>query len=163
MRKVKIALAGFLVFTGVIGYLLFTGPRMKIQPSLQAYNSVMPLPAKGSVPLESPWPQPESWSVPASAANLARGKVYYEYYCVSCHGDSGSGDGPVGQSYTPVPSDLRSPKLAGYSDEQYLRAMLTGVGHSPSLERIVPPVHRPYLLLYSRNLSTGAATRPAGR
>ena len=40
-----------------------------------------------------------------------RGRVYYNYYCVFCHGDNGQGDGPVGYSYMPAPTDLHAPKI----------------------------------------------------
>jgi hypothetical protein len=83
---------------------------------------------------------------------LGAGKIYYSYYCVFCHGESGAGDGPVGHSYVPPPADLRSPRVAAYGDGRLLQAMLRGVGHEPVLERVVAPEHRWPLVLYVRTL-----------
>ncbi|MCY2928973.1 MAG: cytochrome C [Planctomycetota bacterium] len=160
MRKALILLA--LTFglggAGVYAYLLFTGPRMIDQPSLQAFNAVAPPPPQGAVPVGASATRPAPAAAAPTAENLARGRIYYAYYCLPCHGALGAGDGPVGQSYTPAPADLRSPRLRSLSDSDYLRASLTGVGHSPVLDRIVPQDHRPCLLLYSRSLVVPSAT-----
>ncbi len=86
----------------------------------------------------------------ANEGNIAKGKVYYGYYCVFCHGDKGDGFGPVGYSYIPVPSDLRSPKVRAMSDGEVLYSMLTGTGHAPMLQRIIPSEYWWYLVLYTR-------------
>jgi len=92
--------------------------------------------------------------LPATPENLARGRVYYTYYCVFCHGELGSGDGPVGQSYLPRPADLRSRHTAALKDGELVQALVTGTGHAPVLERIVPPEYRWYLALQVRALAT---------
>jgi len=163
----KIAIPVLLVIAlGAASYLLLVGPRMYDQPHVRAFQARMPPTPEGVVPLVDPVPQ-----VPAAAearrlasplqatqANVARGKVYYEYYCVSCHGDKGDGNGPVGESYVPKPADLRSEKVRAYSDGELLRAMLGGVGHEPMLVQIVQPEHHWYLVLYARRL----AASPSG-
>ena len=153
------------VMLGAAALLLFTGPRMREQPHVRAYQARMPTLPAGVVPVE---PRPGlpaaaeadalTNALSATAANLARGQVYYGYYCAFCHGPAGAGDGPVGQSYTPVPADLRSPAIGSYTEGKFLRAMLTGTGHAPVLERVVPPEHRWYLVLYAHSLS---ARQPA--
>ena len=40
------------------------------------------------------------------------GQALYEINCIMCHGKSGSGDAPVGQSYTPRPPDLNGYALS---------------------------------------------------
>ena len=117
-----------------------------IPPGTQAVHPPDRLPsAAQAVQLKNP--------LAGNARDLARARVYYTYYCVFCHGDGGAGDGPVGQSYIPRPADLRSGKIAAYRDGELLRFMLTGVGHGPVLERVVPPEHRWYLVLLVRALS----------
>ena len=144
-------------------YLVFSGPRMKNQPHIRAFQADLPLPPSNTVPLEGTSIPP----LPADVAslknplqmtpdNLARGQVYYKYYCLFCHGERGDGNGPVGESYLPRPSDLRSTKIQSYSDGELLRACLRGVGHEPVFERTVLPEHRWYLALYVRDLGTNA-------
>jgi cytochrome c oxidase cbb3-type subunit I/II len=41
------------------------------------------------------------------AGNSARGKVVYERFCVSCHGDLGNGQGEVAEWIDPKPRDYR--------------------------------------------------------
>ena len=155
---------------GTALYLLFTGPQMLVQPHVRAYQARMPLMPTGAVPREARAPLPSPAAavtltnpLPATAANLDRGRTYYGYYCLACHGAGGAGDGPVGQSYTPVPADLRSYRVQTQADGQLLRAMLTGPGHAPVLERVVPPDYRWYLVLYVRSLATNAAPRETNR
>ena len=154
MRKSLLFLTLIFAFAGagVYATMLFTGPRMIDQPSLQAFNAAVPPPPHGAIPRGAPTTHPVTAIATAMAENFARGRTYYSYYCLPCHGDLGAGDGPVGQSYTPVPADLRSTRLQSLCDSDYLRRSLTGVGHSPVLDRIVPQDSRPYLLLYSRTL-----------
>lgn len=42
--------------------------------------------------------------IDSSAEVLEQGKVLYTRYCQHCHGETGQGDGPVGQVYKGVPS-----------------------------------------------------------
>lgn len=151
------AIAGAIALT-----IYLTSPRMYVQPNIRAFQRpVAPMPA-GVVPVTD-WPPPlpsetESRTlanpVPATSANIDRGATYYKYYCVFCHGEKGDGNGPVGESYVPKPSDLRSPKIMAYSDGEMLRAMLLGIGHEPVLEYVVHPEHRWYLVLYTRQLGS---------
>jgi mono/diheme cytochrome c family protein len=50
-------------------------------------------------------------AAPAFAQDLAKlqaefGAVTYQFYCVTCHGEGGKGDGPAAASLTPHPADL---------------------------------------------------------
>jgi hypothetical protein len=155
MRIVKLFIAVALIVFGATAYSILTGPHMKDQPSIKEFQAEMPLMPAGTVPVE-PVPRPavmeETAQNPlaATAENIERGSVYYQYYCIFCHGKKGDGNGPVGQSYVPVPSDLRSDKIQAYPDGKLYNAMLDGEGHQPVLRQVVLPEHVWYLALYVR-------------
>ena len=75
-------------------------------------------------------------------------------YCVFCHGETGAGDGPVGYSYIPVPSDLRTAKVKSFSEGELLRAMLMGTGHELVLKKVILAEYRWHLELYTRSLGS---------
>ena len=150
----------FLLGSAVIFYaVFFTTPRMRIQENIRNFEAVMPLAPAESVPLERTDYLPDGKRTPAidltiekTRENIAKGAVYYSYYCVFCHGDSGDGEGPVGKSYMPKPTNLMSMQLENMKDDDLLRAMLLGTGHEPVLNRVVPHEYYGYLVLFVRSL-----------
>lgn len=150
-----------IAFLGMVGRFMFIGPRMRVMPHIRAFQAVMPPSPEGSVPRHdgvstaptSQEAQAAHNPLPATPPNLARGKVYYGYYCLQCHGEKGDGHGPVGESFFPVPADLRGKQVQAMSDGQLLRGMLVGIGHEPVLGRIVAPEARWLLVLYVRSLT----------
>jgi hypothetical protein len=168
-KKLLIALilAPPLIFGAVFLFVLYEGPRMTVQHHIRDFQMTMPTLPAGTATVIAPvrLPSPGQASglrnpLQVNSQTLAAGRVYYTYYCVFCHGDTGAGDGPVGQSYVPTPADLRAPRLAGYRDGDLLRAMLAGVGHEPVLEKVVPPEHRWYLVIYVRSLQENTSLHP---
>jgi mono/diheme cytochrome c family protein len=151
-----------MIVTGAaaVAYLLFTGPRMYIQPNIRQFQAEIPVMPPNTVPVKyvfEPVPSKEQAKkltnpLAGTNENVAKGKVYYGYYCAFCHGDNGDGFGPVGYSYVPVPSDLRSEKVQSMPDGEILYSMLTGTGHAPMLQRIIPSEYRWYLVLYVRQI-----------
>jgi mono/diheme cytochrome c family protein len=135
-------------------YLMFTGPHMIAQPHVLSFERKMPLPPEGIVTVERDYKKLPSQAtagslknpLPSTKENISRGKVYYGYYCLFCHGENGNGNGLVGQSYMPRPADLRKSGITEERDGIILRKMLTGPGHEPVLARVVPPDHRWYLV-----------------
>jgi mono/diheme cytochrome c family protein len=169
-KALPVAALAFLV-------LLATGcqyERMTHTPSVRPYERVMPGTAPGAVPtdggeaayrlapagtLASPFP-----STPAS---IARGKLAYGYFCVQCHGAKYNGEGTVGQSFSPLPTDLRSDLVQSYrSDDELFRAISYGAGidpvlnvpRHPPLAYTVSAEDRWHLIHWIRSLGV----RPAG-
>ncbi|MBW2289365.1 MAG: cytochrome c [Deltaproteobacteria bacterium] len=87
-------------------------PQMKWQPAVQAFERVEWqgrlegfLPPEGTVPItggeadNSKMTDDEAATLVnprrRSLASLQNGKAQYEIYCITCHGESGLGDGPV--------------------------------------------------------------------
>lgn len=166
MKKfIKFLIAIIILSAGsVIGYLLLTGPRMRVQPNIRPFQMVTPVMSANSIPVKvtiEPLPTKEEAQkmvnpLAATAENVAKGKIYYGYYCSFCHGEKGDGLGPVGFSYNPVPADLRNAKVQSKSDGMLLLSMLTGTGHSPVLQQVVLPEYRWFIVLYVRRLGSNS-------
>jgi mono/diheme cytochrome c family protein len=45
-------------------------------------------------------------AVPSSAASIAAGQALYQKQCAGCHGDTGKGDGAMGEELNPKPANL---------------------------------------------------------
>ena len=159
-RLLWVIAIGFAAVTLMLASVFWRGPRMYRQASLRTWASAVPLPPSNSVPFDAVVTRAPSAAeagalvnpVPDTDDARERGRVYYAYYCLACHGVTGDGEGPVGESYMPVPTDLRTAVPRIPTDGELLRRMLTGVGHEPVLERVVRPEHRWYLVRYLRHL-----------
>jgi len=171
---IRIMVPAALLAMGVWAYLVFLGPQMKSQPHIRSFQTVFPPLPDGVVPVRDPVPSVPTTRQAAtmrdplepSAGNLDRGRTYYAYYCASCHGADGRGHGPVGESYKPAPADLLAPAVRDLGDGELYRRMLSGTGHEPVLNRVIPAADRWYLVLYVRHLAAGSREkvghRPAG-
>jgi mono/diheme cytochrome c family protein len=159
-----VSIIGLAIAISVL-YLMLSGPRMRVQPKLVPLQAWLPRMPAGVVPVAS-----EATGVPSieEAAALRNplpdtertrrtGEVYYSYYCAFCHGGTGRGDGPVGDSYVPVPADLATMQVQTLSDGALYRAMLVGVGHEPVLPDVIRPEMRWYIVSYVRSLQRGRA------
>jgi mono/diheme cytochrome c family protein len=80
-----------------------------------------------------------STALVAHAADVDEGKKLYGQFCVSCHGQSGKGDGPAATALNPKPRDHTDKELMSkLSDEDMLKVIKNGgvsVGKSP----LMPP------------------------
>ncbi len=135
-------------------------PRMFDQPSVKPFERAMPAAPPNQVPFAGPGAPAltaaEAAAMPnpvrVTAESVARGKLYYEYYCQMCHGVGGTAPGPVGESYVPPPLGLTSAKVAAMSDGALAYAMGRGMGHDPVLESTVPLDRRWCIVNYLRSL-----------
>jgi len=147
---------GVLGLLAVVIGLFGNVPEMKVQPKLQTHDARMPLPPPGTVTIEQP--TPVRFFDVADARAVASGRVYYGYYCLPCHGTTGDGRGPVGESYHPAPRDLRAPGIHARANDQLRHAMFTGTGHQlenngPRILQItIPPEHAGPLIAHVRTL-----------
>jgi mono/diheme cytochrome c family protein len=149
----------------VVLYLMFSGPRMRIQLKITPLQARMPAMPQGIVPVSIETSAVPTADAAAQLRNLLpdtdrtrqTGQVYYGYYCAFCHGKTGQGHGPVGDSYMPAPTDLTSPKVQALSDGALYRAMLVGAGHEPVLDYVIEPRARWYVVSYMRYLQNQQA------
>lgn len=153
--KIIVPLIIVLAVAGYVLYLMFSGPRMRVQPTILPYQALMPAVPEGTAPVAwAQTPSPESLRNPVADTETTRriGQAYYRDYCAFCHGQAGRGDGPVGRSYVPTPTDLTTPAVRGLSDGALYQGMLTGVGHTPVLGYVVDPNAPWYIIHYVRSL-----------
>lgn len=154
--KIIVTLVILLGVAGFVLYLMFSGPHMRVEPKLMPYEALLPAVPAGITPVA--WAQtPNLEAVRNPVADTAQtrriGQAYYRDYCTFCHGQVAHGDGPVGRSYVPTPTNLTLPAVRGLSDGALYRGMLTGVGHAPVLDYVVDPNTPWYIIRYVRTLS----------
>lgn len=85
---------------------------------------------------------------------LGQGKASYLLYCAQCHGHNYDGNGTVGQSFSPLPTDLRSLKVQSLSDGAFFKEISYGVpdGRQPPLATTIDPMDRWRIVAYVKSL-----------
>ena len=70
-----------------------------------------------------------------SSQSIAKGKIIYNTYCVHCHGSNFDGEGTVGQSFAPLPGDLRSARVQELAPGTLFKEISFGIpgGRQPAL------------------------------
>jgi mono/diheme cytochrome c family protein len=150
---------------GVVVFLFALGGnygRMNQDEAAHLYRSALPELPPGSIPvtgglerLRRTPPDEVRLSLPATAATLGEGKKAYEYYCVHCHGPDGNGKGTVGQSFAPLPADLKSAYVQSQTDGAILHRISLGYKRHPPLGYTVSEKDRSALVHYIRSLASG--------
>ena len=90
--------------------------------------------------------------MPTTEAVVAWGELGYQYYCVQCHGSKYNGDGTVGQSFAPLPTDLRSEYVQQMSDDELFRSISYGMMRHPELAYTVSAEDRWSLIRWIQSL-----------
>jgi mono/diheme cytochrome c family protein len=93
------------------------------------------------------------------AIDPAKGKQAYDLFCVTCHGPSGDGKGPVGVTLDPPPRDFNAGEFKyGGSDQDVFDVITNGAaakGGSPLMApwgAVIPEADRWALVKYIRTL-----------
>ncbi len=83
----------------------------------QLWLIALPLLSLGFVAVTAPLPASDT-----GAAGVQKGRALYSQYCRSCHGVTGTGDGPAASSLKVPPADLTSisKKYSGFPDEKVM-------------------------------------------
>ena len=178
-----LAVAAFLLLAGSLGcWEQMDGgewfPLMKRQPAVQAFEEVTWrqqaqgfTPPVGTVPVGgASVPDLASLSMaeqetvqspqPPTLDSLKRGEELYTRFCITCHGASGGGDGPVaGAPFGSGPLGLVLPiggatsVAKGLSDGHLYTTISLGRGRMPSYSRILPE-ERWHVVNYIRELNS---------
>jgi mono/diheme cytochrome c family protein len=108
-----------------------------------------------AVPVQGPVliaDQPASEPLAADAASLQRGQVLFDVDCALCHGQDGTGMGPISQYFAPRPADLTGDKVQGLSVAEIFMVITQGQGVMPSLAENLEPARRWDVVNYVRSL-----------
>ena len=167
MRRVMvlifIVLAGYGGFKALIYYdKEFKHGRMWETPAIRPYEEPLLIMENGVAPagggeaelkaahasaLRSPCAK-------ADAEALEHGKTLYFTYCAQCHGKYHDGNGTVGQSFHPLPGDLRSIKVQSMPDGIFFKEISYGItgGRQPPLATTIVVLDRWHIIAYVKSL-----------
>ena len=103
---------------------------MEIQPSFDAQEKPLPLPAR-SIPVDGPasiqnMGAPEN-PVAADDVSISRGGTLYAINCVMCHGVTGEGNGQIAALLANKPANLTLDVTQGKSDGALFLTLTNGV------------------------------------
>ena len=133
--------------------------RMKDQEAVQTYKAELPQMPENTVPTtggiqvikES---SPDNLHNPLLQTQevLDRGKDGYGNYCIMCHGSKFDGNGTVGQSFYPLPTNLRSLFVQSQSDGRLFSSITFGLRRHPGLGFMIRETDRWAIVHYLRLL-----------
>jgi mono/diheme cytochrome c family protein len=138
--------------------------RMRETPAVRPYEEPMLIKEAGLVPinggeaifrvsagtdLQAPFDMTQS-------SAIARGKAVYLIYCAQCHGHNYDGKGTVGQSFAPLPTDLRSAKVQDSPAGVLFKNVSYGIpgGRQPPLHATITVDDRWRVVGYVKSLGT---------
>ena len=136
--------------------------RMRETPAVKPYEKPMLIMEAGLVPfaggeLGFRIARAEDISSPLAMVDpqtIKAGQTVYRTYCAQCHGKNHNGNGTVGQSFHPLPGDLRSAKAQSRSDGALFQEISYGKpgGRQPALATTVSVTERWQVIAYIKSL-----------
>ena len=94
-------------------------------------------------------------------ASVQRGAEVYRVFCVSCHGPSGAGDGPVAKRGFPPPTSMLTGKSLKMADGQLFHILTYGQGSMSPFAGQLSRDRRWDVINYVRDLQKKAPPVPA--
>jgi mono/diheme cytochrome c family protein len=133
--------------------------RMTNDEALQTHEAAMPVMPAGTVPVRGgieALRQTDPRDLRSPDATTPRfvksGKTAYENFCIHCHGPAGDGNGTVGQSFAPLPTDLAGPRVRSQADGELFAKISLGFRRHPPLADTVSETDRWAVIAYLRTL-----------
>lgn len=139
--------------------------RMWQTPAIRPHEQPIPIMAAGIIPfnggeilartaLEAELTSPLKGD--PGAFDLKRATKAYTAYCIHCHGKYHDGQGTVGQSFQPLPGDLRSKKVQAMADGTIFREISYGKpgGRQPPLATTISMADRWQIIAYLKSLGS---------
>ncbi len=134
--------------------------RMRNQESIRTWEKKMPDSPANTVPVHGGYqtlahaePAALKNPIPMSPQSVEQGRAAYTYFCIQCHGVDLTGYGTVGQSFSPLPSDLTSGGVLGQSDGELYYKIRMGYNRHPPLFDTVSAEDTWSLVNYMRALN----------
>jgi mono/diheme cytochrome c family protein len=137
--------------------------RMWTTPAIKPHEKPIPIMAAHIVPFhggEALYRQADPDMLePTFALNedavVSAGKTGYQRYCIHCHGKNHDGMGTVGQSFAPLPGDLRSEKVQSMSVGRLFQEIGYGLpdGRQPALASTISIEDRWRIVGYIKSLT----------
>ena len=168
MKKYLIFLIG-LAIVGLVAYetLIYYDDnlpfgRMWETPAVRPHEELPLSTSKGTVPQQGgeelfkaiPADRLKSPVALSDPAQIQAGKVLYSKFCAQCHGKNYDGNATVGQSFHPLPTDLRSVKVQTLSEGAFFKEISYGIpdGRQPPLATTIDPLDRWRIIAYVKSL-----------
>ena len=136
--------------------------RMRETPAVRPYEEPLLVKEAGVVPVNggeaiyrvSAGPDLKSPIDMARPTVINRGKAVYQNYCAQCHGHNHDGKGTVGQSFQPLPTDLRSPEVQTKSEGELFKTVSYGEPgkRQPALQTTVTINDRWHVIAFVKSL-----------
>ena len=133
--------------------------RMNDQESVRTYEKKVPEMDSRTIPVDRGYqflvnaePKDLKNPLPSTPQTVAQGKLAYSYFCIHCHGPKADGNGTVGQSFAPLPSNLAEGDVQEQSDGELFAKILLGFGRHPMLYTTVSEKDTWAIVNYIRTL-----------
>ena len=133
--------------------------RMYDQEDIKTYEKKMPAMDKRTIPIKEGFEvlasaDAKSLGNPLSYSNesVEQGRQVYGYFCAQCHGKRLDGNGPVGQSFAPLPADLTLPVIQSQTDGVLYSRVRLGFRRHPKLFSTISAEEGWAVVVYMRSM-----------
>jgi hypothetical protein len=138
--------------------------RMKDDEAVNTYQMDLPGMPADSIPVNggtktAKLAEPKSLinPLPLTWETIERGKVQYGYYCIHCHGPNGRGFGTVGQSFSPLPTNLQGSHVQELTDGEIFYNTSFGHKRHPPMVDTVEELNLWSIVTFIRSLAPPVA------
>jgi len=163
LTVVVLVLVGYAAYEALMYYdNEFMYGRMRETPAVRPYEEPHLIMEAGLVPFSGgemnfKVEKPDKIKSPLNMkdpAHIKNGENVYLTFCAQCHGKNHDGKGPVGQSFYPLPTDLKSAKVQHQTDGYLFYDISFGSpnGRQPALATTVSMAERWQVIAYIKSL-----------
>jgi hypothetical protein len=138
--------------------------RMRETPAVRPHEEPILIMPQGLTPIEGgeelyKATRGEELKSPLDSQNptaIKAGRRQYFLYCAQCHGKYHDGNGPVGQSFQPLPTDLRSKEVQSLPEGVVFKEISYGIqkpdARQPALATTIAVLDRWRIVTYVKSL-----------